>query len=147
MSIEEMNRELAKNWSEEDLIELIINCLVEHIKGIYNTIPCETIFNKVIEELEEKDFESNEELVDFLDMQCENYVELFCRLKDEVTKIFHNLGWGYNARNLSPFPIDFVYDGEKESFVFYEYYNNKVYKEINLKDICLKLSNNKFLVF
>lgn len=147
MSIAEMNRELAKSYSEEDMVELSINCLVEHIKNVYNTLSSGIIFDKISAELEDFDFESNEELVDFLDMQGENYVELFCRLKNEVTKIFCRLGWGHNTGNLSPFPVDFKYDSEKESFIFYGYYNNKVYNEISLKTLCEKLDNKKYLVF
>lgn len=147
MSIAEMNRELAKSYSEEDMVELSINCLVEHIKNVYNTLSSEIIFDKISAELEELYFENNDKLVNFLGVQSDWYTYLHGKLCDECAKIIQKLGWGYNARNLSPFPIDFKYDSEKENFIFYGYYDSKVYKEINLKTLCEKLNNKKYLVF
>lgn len=147
MSIDEMNRELAKSYSEEDMVELSINCLVEHIKNVYNTLSSGIIFDKISAELEELYFENNDKLVNFLGVQSDNYTYLHSKLCDECTKLIQKLGLSSTARMVSPSPIDFEYDKEKENFVFYGYYNNKVYKEISLKTLCEKLNNKKYLVF
>lgn len=148
MSVEEFDRGLEE-LTEEDIIYSTTCDVVESIMSIYNAngIDYEGVFEKVTEEFKDFDFESYDELFQFLEVQIHNYELLHNKLCDECIKLILEFWLSSKYSYATHCIIDFRYDSEKENFIFYGYYNGEVYKEINLKTICDKLDSKKFLVF